>query len=567
MIVRLVLCICISLAFSCVESLPYPNVLLLERAPLPASTPPTLRISQQDSVGSAAVLATGALASVANILAALYVFCRAYHQRSCLTKTGERLGIFVRFPLYMASLEFVTATLTLVNCLHGLAVDMLPGASVCSAMGATINFAVMTNMGLAGMMALIIYQKICRGCQVKIGRYDWRFLAYASLIPIAVTTATLCLKGFGNDTYWCFVLNQAVGQTLFFAILVTFNYIVLLATTYCYLQVIKKLVSADDELIVIVGINTFNETSEVVRKKRGSPPTAPVKPPHPLLRREGPITTPTSLALRAERLEWAGSPTHPIEASRLHNLSPATSIAPLVHPSTPRDCLPLSSKPQPLVSEANGGSVQQVTRKMTLFIIVHLLQYTGIIIYGLCRLFGYQAAWIYAVTLGCLHVGGVCKAYAYTQANHAWKTDKQTPADAKAQQSKGASPPIPPRLPAMLREMGEVQCVIEEGNSFTFALVPVQTVASPEVEPAAASARAGGGELLESASKLSPSPSSPSPISSPNPVPVPNIAAPFDPPHPLIIEPSPSLSPPLLFPDAGLQSSSSGRPSAAAAPI
>ncbi|KAL1919486.1 uncharacterized protein VTP21DRAFT_2179 [Calcarisporiella thermophila] len=67
----------------------------------------------------------------------------------------------------------------------------------------------------------------------------------------------------------------------------------------------------------------------------------------------------------------------------------------------------------------NSDCVRMLSMRLSSYILVFLLQYAPLSIYGLCLLVDYRRAWIYVTMLVALHVGGMVKLFLYSRAGKA----------------------------------------------------------------------------------------------------------------------------------------------------
>ncbi|OZJ05534.1 hypothetical protein BZG36_01926 [Bifiguratus adelaidae] len=435
-------------------------------------------IRSYDPTGSAAIYIGGSIAAFANVLAAIFVLYRAWATAHRQARTQRRMSrspyvdkrsipkltSAQRFPIYISLLDAALSLVTMVNLIYPLVQDTLLPNAGCRAIGFLTVFVLNANLSLTGWIGFVTWLRVCKRIEVRLGRYGWRVWAVVLVVPIIIGAVSMALNGYGADIYWCYAASWTIGGKVSFIWIVVYNYFILALLTFSYLKVISALHNADSELAVSTSIAALKGKSSrrlsmsanrlpipgqpMVGGQDGSHldgstaqiPASPFYPPQSPYARQ--MANNTSLLSAQAYSSYAAYPHSTITLSQnpsyLHSNLRHPPMSPLAPPHQPHldelnssslalHSLPMTPMMQPVDTRATSYDRQQEieknlrgeTRKMAAYIWSHLLQYAPTVIYCISLLTGYQSWWVYFLTIICLNLGGIAKAFAYTL-NHTY---------------------------------------------------------------------------------------------------------------------------------------------------
>ncbi|CAG8507418.1 9706_t:CDS:2, partial [Paraglomus brasilianum] len=340
-------------------------------------------ISEIDPTGSGILFVSGVITSFMNIFGCIVIFVLSYRTSK---KLLEPLSPTQRFPLYMAVLDLLTAIFIIPNLLYPMIHNrLLPGAW-CIVMGFGMSTLISMNMMLMAIIAVITYLSVCHKKTGASGAKDWALFASTILPSLSIAVITLAMNGYGPDTFWCFTQRSASGSQVNLVAMVAFAYIVTAVTTFCYLNVIKRIHNV--ESLLSAGIlkkspkSMSRRTSDIPMYNLNSPSIS-------------------------ERHDERRNSRYTNKSASYQDLSlPAVLMASTVHRNLTK------------AEKRIAFKVTRATRRMSSYIFLQLIQYTPVIIYCLCLLVGANAAWVYVLTITILNLGGVAKAIAYVRNEH-----------------------------------------------------------------------------------------------------------------------------------------------------
>jgi len=337
-------------------------------------------IYEIDPTGSGILFVSGLITSFINIFGCIVIFVLSYRTSK---KLLEPLSPTQRFPLYMAGLDLLTAAFIIPNLLYPMIHNKLLPGIWCKVMGFGMSTLISMNMMLMAIIAVITYLSVCHKKSGASGAKDWALFASTILPSFTIAVITLSMNGYGPDTFWCFTQRSASGSQVNLVAMVAFAYIVTAITTFCYLNVIKRIHNV--ESLLSAGIfkkpskSTSRRTSEIPMYNLNSPSIS-------------------------ERYDDRRNNRSASKSASYQDLSlPAVLMTSTMHRKLTKAEKRVASK------------VTRATRRMSSYIFLQLIQYTPVIIYCLCLLVGANAAWVYILTITILNLGGVAKAIAYVR--------------------------------------------------------------------------------------------------------------------------------------------------------
>ncbi|RUS20764.1 hypothetical protein BC937DRAFT_94448 [Endogone sp. FLAS-F59071] len=405
-------------------------------------TTPGIVTSIHSSQGSAIIYISGIIASFANIIATIFIFWRSYSTKR--QNDDQKLTPSQRFPVYMAILDCLTAICIMANLFYPFMYDHLPPHAVCVGFGFITALLIGINMTLVGFIAFITWLKVCRQRSLALGNLDWKLWTFATVLPLVVGVTTAGQNG-------CFATDYTPGGKFEFVFTVAFNYIGLAITSFCYLSVISRLHTTDNDL-------AFSMSIAALKGSQNIPPSPPMTASLP---EYTDVILNSSLSISAQESTFSSSSPEPLTPppaihQRQHTYPPPSPISIIIPPpfshslnSRPTSSLysskndvgklvppesfgtsfGTSSAPLTPISIANPQqrvpvyantaekrtdvSLKGATKNMSHYIFVHLIQYTPIVIYCIALLTGNQTWWVYFLTVTFLNIGGVAKAYTY----------------------------------------------------------------------------------------------------------------------------------------------------------
>ncbi|CAG8599089.1 7295_t:CDS:2 [Paraglomus occultum] len=355
-------------------------------------------IYEIDPTGSGILFVSGVVTSFINIFGCIVIFVLSYRTSKNLL---EPLSPTQRFPLYMAVLDLLTAAFIVPNLLYPMIHNKLLPGVWCKVMGFGLSTLISMNMMLMAIIAVITYLSVCHKKSGAAGAKDWALFASTILPSLSIAVITLAMNGYGPDTFWCFTQRSGSGSQVNLVAMVAFAYIVTAITTFCYLNVIKRIHNV--ESLLSAGIfkkspkSTSRRTSEIPMYNLNSPSIS-------------------------ERYDDRRNNRSINKSASYQDLSlPTVLMASTVHRNLTK------------AEKRVAFKVTRATRRMSSYIFLQLIQYTPVIIYCLCLLVGANAAWVYILTITILNLGGVAKAIAYVRNEHmALKQSTVNPSKEKA---------------------------------------------------------------------------------------------------------------------------------------
>jgi len=304
-----------------------------------------------------------------------------------------------RFPLYMAIMDFGTSAVTLPNLFYPMEKNYLMNEKWCISLGFATSLLIMTNMMLMASLALITYLRICKRNVVNLGKKDWILFVSILFPALTISFVTWWFNGFGADTYWCFMNQDAEsGSRVNLIALIVFAYVVAMTTSFCYMSVINRIHNVEAMLTSA----KFTRNSMIEKEMK-------------------------HVSVSWSKIKKSTHKISPEKSSELKSSKRSSNSTVSTTSSTsvdgleirPPSCFygpPPSRNDNMIATTAQKRAEKNIaiaTRKMSSYIFLQLLQYTPIIIYSLCFLLNQMQTWVYVITIVMLNLGGVAKSLAF----------------------------------------------------------------------------------------------------------------------------------------------------------
>ncbi|CAG8568172.1 9000_t:CDS:2, partial [Dentiscutata heterogama] len=106
---------------------------------------------------------------------------------------------------------------------------------ICKVIGGTTFFALGCNITIAGSLAFVTYLRICKKCNVNLGKYDYRLFLSIALFNIGFTI--LAIPSLGPAKYWCITGQNPIISLL----IVTLNCTIFMITLICYIMTLREI--------------------------------------------------------------------------------------------------------------------------------------------------------------------------------------------------------------------------------------------------------------------------------------------------------------------------------------
>ncbi|CAG8581873.1 11719_t:CDS:2 [Paraglomus brasilianum] len=358
--------------------------------PPPPSQPPTPNISSLDATGSASIYVAGSISAFVNLVGCSVILIAAYHKSE-----NRLLSSTQRYPAYMAVLDALTGLVCLANLLYPMSHDRLIPSGACVVIGFFTSLLININLLLMAVVAVIVYHRVCKGTLITFGVGDWKLFLKLLVPSLLIGFIALGFGAFGPDVFWCFISRTAPGSRWILISTIVIAYVVTGITTASYLLVIKRIHRVEPML-------TTTAFADALRRQRAS-------------NIQNRNQTSDGTFRRSRTYERVSAVFAPVLSSRMSFYFSKSLVSQdgLVHP-TPTRLENFDSLNEPTFEQKRiADTIARATRKMSYYIFVQFIQYTPVIIFCLVTLVRDPPAWVYALTITLLNLGGVLKAHAF----------------------------------------------------------------------------------------------------------------------------------------------------------